>query len=204
MAVTSGLSISSGLGAARSPLALSLPLILGVLLFICLVNADGMPLLADPDSHWHIAVGNWMLAHRTVPDVDPFSFTFLGEPWIAKEWLSQLLLALAYDGLGWMGVVALGAAAVAASFALFLRLLLRDLKPLPALMFTIGAAVMMAPHILARPHVLAFPFMLIWMAGLVRAVEERRAPHPLLLIAMLFCFVMLAQFAGKKFGVAEA
>ena len=98
MAVTSGLSISSGLGAARSPLALSLPLILGVLLFICLVNADGMPLLADPDSHWHIAVGNWMLAHRTVPDVDPFSFTFLGEPWIAKEWLSQLLLALAYDG----------------------------------------------------------------------------------------------------------
>ncbi len=186
MAVTSGLSVSPDLGAARSPLALSLPLILGVLLFICLVNADGMPLLGDPDSHWHIAVGNWMLAHRTVPDVDPFSFTFLGEPWIAKEWLSQLLLALAYDGLGWMGVVALGAAAVAASFALLLRLLLRDLKPLPALMFTIGAAVMMAPHILARPHVLAFPFMLVWVAGLVRAVEERRAPEPLLLLAMLF------------------
>ena len=186
MAVTSGLSVSPDLGTARSPLALSLPLILGVLLFICLVNADGMPLLADPDSHWHIAVGNWMLAHRTVPDVDPFSFTFLGEPWIAKEWFSQLLLALAYDGLGWMGVVALGAAAVAASFALFLRLLLRDLRPLPALMFTIGAAVMMAPHILARPHVLAFPFMLIWIAGLVRAVEERRGPEPLLLLAMLF------------------
>lgn len=186
MAVTSGLSVAPALGTARSPLALSLPLILGVLLFICLVNADGMPLLGDPDSHWHIAVGNWMLMHRTVPDVDPFSFTFLGEPWIAKEWLSQLLLALAYDGLGWMGVVALGAAAVAASFALLLRLLLRDLKPLPALMFTIGAAVMMAPHLLARPHVLAFPFMLIWVAGLVRAVEERRAPDPLLLLAMLF------------------
>ena len=25
-----------------------------------------------------------------------------------------------------------------------------------------------------------------------------------MLIAFLFCFVMLAQFAGKKFGVAEA
>jgi hypothetical protein len=33
--------------------------------------------------------------------------------------------------------------------------------------------------------VLAFPFMLIWVAGLVRAVEERRVPGPLLLLAML-------------------
>lgn len=185
MAVTSGLSVSTDLRTARSAWALSLPLMLGVLLFICLANADGMPLLGDPDSHWHIAVGNWMVERRAVPHVDPFSFTFLGEPWIAKEWLSQLLLALAFDGMGWTGVVALGAAAVAASFALLLRLLLRDLKPLPALVFVGAAVVMMAPHILARPHVLAFPFMLLWVAGLVRAVEERRAPEPLLLLAML-------------------
>jgi hypothetical protein len=45
--------------------------------------------------------------------------------------------------------------------------------------------VMMGPHLLARPHILAFPLSLIWVAGLVRAVEERRAPHPLLLVAML-------------------
>jgi hypothetical protein len=42
-----------------------------------------------------------------------------------------------------------------------------------------------APHLLARPHVLAFPFMLLWVAGLVRAVEQRRAPRPPLLLAML-------------------
>lgn len=190
MALASGLTIASENRAstslrARSPWALSLPLIAGVLLFICLANAEGLPLLGDPDSHWHIAVGNWMLAHRTVPDVDPFSFTFAGQPWIAKEWLSQLLLSLAFGSLGWMGVVALGAVAIAASFALFLRLLLRDLKPLPALLFTAAAIVMMAPHFLARPHVLAFPFMLLWVAGLIRAVEERRAPEPLLLLAML-------------------
>mgnify|MGYP003340126434 CR=1 FL=1 len=34
MAVTSGLSVSPDLGTARSPLALSLPLILGVLLIV--------------------------------------------------------------------------------------------------------------------------------------------------------------------------
>jgi hypothetical protein len=185
MAVVSGLAVSADRPASRSVMALSLPLMLGVVLFICLANAGGLPLLGDPDSQWHIGVGHWMLAHRTVPDVDTFSFTFAGQPWIAKEWLSQLLLTGAFDVAGWAGVELLAAAAVAASFALLLRLLLRDLKPLPALLFTGAALVMMAPHFLARPHVLAFPFMLLWVAGLVRAVEERRAPQPVLLLAML-------------------
>jgi len=185
MAVTSGLQLSQDSRSARSTWALSWPLALGVGLFVCLMNAGGETLLGDPDSHWHIAVGNWMLAHGTVPTVDTFSFTFAGQPWIAKEWLSQLLMALAYNVGGWGGVVALSAAAIGASFALLLRLLLRDVTPLPALLFTLAALVMTAPHLHARPHLLAFPVMLWWVAGLVRAVEERRAPEPLLLLAML-------------------
>ena len=94
MAVSSGLSVSSDRPAsfaARSPWALSWPLALGLLIFICLTNVEGLPLLADPDTHWHIAVGTWILEHGAVPDVDIYSFTFAGQPWIAKEWLSQVL-----------------------------------------------------------------------------------------------------------------
>ena len=118
MAVSSGLSVSSDRPAnfaARSPWALSWPLALGLLIFTCLSNVEGLPLLADPDTHWHIAVGTWILEHGAVPDVDIYSFTFAGQPWIAKEWLSQLLMALAYNIGGWGGVVALSAAAVGAS-----------------------------------------------------------------------------------------
>lgn len=189
MADISGLSVSHDaydstvLRQPRSSWALSWPLALGLVLFIWLPGAKG--LLADPDSHWHITVGNWILGHGAVPTVDSFSFTFAGQPWIAKEWLSQAVLALAYDAAGWGGVTALAAAAIAFAFALMLRLLLRDLRPLPALLLTAGAVVMTAPHLLARPHVLAFPFMLIWVWGLVRAAEERRAPRPVLLLAML-------------------
>lgn len=188
MAVSSGLSVSPGDAArsTRSSWAFSWPLLVGIVVFISVANTNGLPLLGDPDTHWHIAVGNWILQHHAVPTVDTYSFTFAGQPWIAKEWLSQVALALAYDAGGWGGVVVLGAAALAATFALMLRLLLRDLKPLPALLFTGAAIVMAAPHFLARPHILAFPFMLWWVAGLVRAVEERRAPAPILLVAMLF------------------
>lgn len=192
MAVTSGLSVSrdypeagTALARPRSTWSLSWPLVLGVAMFIFLMNGSGLPLLGDPDSHWHIAVGNWILAHGTVPTVDPFSFTFAGQPWIAKEWLSQLLMALAFKAGGWGGVTVLAAVALGVTFALMLRLLLRDLQPLPAAMFVVAAIVMAVSHFLARPHVLAFPFMLLWVAGLVRAVEERRAPDPRLLLCML-------------------
>jgi hypothetical protein len=171
---------------ARDAWAMSWSLGIGLAVFLCLLNADGLPLLADPDSHWHVAIGQWIIDHGTVPTVDSHSHTFAGQPWIAKEWLSQTLLAFVYDSGGWGAVAALCAAAVGFTFALMMRLLQRDLAPLPAALFTIAAIVMTAPHFLARPHVLAFPFMLIWVAGLVRAVHERRAPEPLLLLAMLF------------------
>jgi hypothetical protein len=189
MAVTSGLSVSSDRGDSavlqrpRSAWALSWPLAAGLVLFVWLTTAKS--LLADPDSHWHVTVGNWILAHGAVPTVDIYSFTFAGQPWIAKEWLSQVLLALAYDAGGWGAVAVLCAASVGLAFALMMRLLLRDIRPLPALLITVAAVVMTAPHLLARPHVLAFPLTLIWVSGLVRAVEERRAPRPLLLLAML-------------------
>jgi hypothetical protein len=189
MAVISGLSVSSDRGDSavlqrpRSAWALSWPLAVGLVLFVWLTTAKG--LLADPDSHWHVTVGNWILAQGAVPTVDIYSFTFAGQPWIAKEWLSQVLLALAYDAGGWGAVAVLCAASVGLAFALMMRLLLRDIRPLPALLITVAAVVMTAPHLLARPHVLAFPLMLIWVSGLVRAVEERRAPRPLLLLAML-------------------
>ena len=157
MAVTSGLSVSPDLSEESASVApprtawsLSWPLVLGLLLFICLANGSGLPLLADPDSHWHIAVGNWMLAKGAVPTVDTFSFTFAGQPWIAKEWLSQLLMAIAFKLGGWGGVTVLAASALAVSFALMLRLLLRDLRPLPAAVFALAAIAMTLPHFLAQ------------------------------------------------------
>ena len=85
----------------RSAWAPSWPLLLGLAVFVFLNNPTGLPLLSDPDTHWHITVGNWILTHGSVPTTDSYSYTFTGQPWIAKEWLSQVLLALAYDIGGW-------------------------------------------------------------------------------------------------------
>lgn len=198
MAIASGLSLSSGSLAIRSPWTPSLPLLIGFAVFAALAGIGGPSLLADPDSQWHVAVGHWILQHGTVPTVDSYSYTASGKPWIAKEWGSQVLMALAYDAGGWSGVAGLSAAAFGLTAAMLLRFLLRDIRPLPALLFTAAAVAMMAPHFLARPFALAFPFMLWWTAGLIRAVEERRAPEPILLAAML---AWANLHAGFTFGL---
>src|SRR5436309_457610 len=47
--------------------------------------------LADGDTLWHVAAGEWMLQHLRVPHADPFSVPHLGQRWIAHEWLAEVL-----------------------------------------------------------------------------------------------------------------
>lgn len=145
----------------------------------------GPQLLSDPDSYSHIALGRWMLAHHAVPMADPFSQTMQGKPWIAFEWLSQVLLAGAYALGGWVAVIALTAAATGLAFALLARFVGREWKPLPTLMLLLMSLVLLSPHILARPHMLALPVMIGWVAALVRAVDDKRAPSWWLLLLMM-------------------
>jgi len=72
-----------------------------------LVVSRAADVLLDPDTYWHIATGEWVLRHAAVPQRDPFSFTMAGAPWIDLEWLSEVLMALAYGAGGWNGIVLL-------------------------------------------------------------------------------------------------
>ena len=166
----------------------------GVYLVVMLV---GNSLLDDSDSYWHIVVGQWILGHG-FPHTDPFSFTFAGKPWIAKEWLSQLLYFGAYRIGGWPAVVTLAAAAVALAFALLTRLLQERLSALPAIAMVAIAFILVTPHAVARPHVLALPLMVAWVGGLVRAADRGKAPS----LALLGLMVIWANLhAGFSLGI---
>ncbi len=141
--------------------------------------------LGDGDSWWHLATGQWMLDHGRVPDRDVFSYTMAGRPWIAQEWLSQLLMAVAYRAAGWSGVMILFALAVALTVMLLGRHLGRWLEGLPLLLGVGIAMALLSPSLLARPHLLALPVMELWCAGLVIARAENRPPAPGSLLLMV-------------------
>lgn len=143
--------------------ALAVPTLLGR----ALVNGDG-------DVARHITMGEHILQHGLIR-YDVFSYTRLGDPYFAKEWLSQIWYAL-FHRLGGVAGVAIGAAlVVAATYALgvlFMRR--RGVDPLLAFLTGLAAALLGSAHWLARPHL----FTLAGVALLMFLIEDggRRRP----------------------------
>ena len=169
-----------GLGGERA----SLPLVVALLAFAATIAA-GPRILDDPDTFSHVAVGQWIVAHGSVPRVDVFSYTMRGMPWVADEWLSEVVLAFAYKVLGWEGLVLATAVAFAATLALLARALLRVLDPVYVLVAVVAAWGLCFPHITARPHVFALPLLVLWTDGLVTARQADHAPPPWLFMVIV-------------------
>jgi hypothetical protein len=163
--------------------ALSWPLLIAASTFVVLLTRGAM--LEDGDLYWHIVAGLWMFHHLAIPSVDPFSYTMPGAPWIAHEWLAEILYAAAYSLGGWSAVVGLAAATFATALAILARYLLRYLEPLYALVLTSMAFSLASPHLLARPHTLVAPILMYWTVALLRARESNRAPPLWLALLMV-------------------
>lgn len=161
----------------QAPVLVLAAVLLGALPFV-------RALLGDPDTYWHLAAGEWILQHLTIPRTDPFSWTYAGRPWTAHEWLAEAAMALAYRAAGLRGLMILTAAAAATAYALLGVYLRQRLSMRVVLGFSMFVLLGLTPSLLARPHILALPFLVGWTLGLARASQERRAPSLWLLPVM--------------------
>jgi hypothetical protein len=89
----------------------AVPIVLALAVFALAAFAPAV--LGDGDTWTHVATGDWILDHRAIPSVDLFTFSFAGAPWIAHEWLADVLFALARRLAGWSGVTWLTGVAAA-------------------------------------------------------------------------------------------
>src|SRR5581483_9952317 len=58
---------------------------------LLLVFARQIFALTDPDYWWHVRTGQYIYETGAIPHADFYSFTAAGQPWIAHEWLAELL-----------------------------------------------------------------------------------------------------------------
>jgi hypothetical protein len=163
------------------------------------VAAFAPQLFNDGDSWWHLAAGNWMLDHRAVLKSDVFSFTMPGRPWDAQEWLSEVLMTLAYRAAGWNGLHLLFGAAMGCTAAIVASHVRARTAAMAALPLSVLGLSCVLASLLARPHLLALPLLALWTAGLLTAREEKRAPSLWLLPVMLLWANLHGSFA---FGLA--
>ncbi len=159
----------------------SIPAIIFIFLgfTIPLVFANSL-LNADGDLLRHLRHGAWMLEHRSLLHQDLFSYTRGGDPFVAFEYGSQLIYALAHAAGGLAGVAVLASLLIAASCAVLARFLLsRGADALLTYLVSFGAAVVGAVHWTARPHL----FTLLGVMLLLFYLEPGpRRPAPWMLV----------------------
>src|SRR6266481_1336786 len=117
------MAVTATSASGRSRFGISLPLLLGLAVYTQILALSDR-VLGDGDTYWHIAVGRWITAHHAVPYRGIFSATMPDAPWVAHEWLGEILLAGLFDHFGWTGLVAVTALCIAAALAMLLRVLL--------------------------------------------------------------------------------
>ncbi|HEY2707358.1 MAG TPA: hypothetical protein VGI95_04835 [Caulobacteraceae bacterium] len=161
------------------------------------------PILNDGDTFWHIGAGRWIIAHAVVPASDPFSFTFAGRPWVAHEWLTEVVMAAAYLARGWAGVMLLTGLAVSATALLMGAWLLRWVSMLTAVTTVAVSLACLSPGILARPHLMVMPLVAFWTIELLKAREAQAAP-PLWLALLMVVWANAHSSFIVGFGLAAA
>jgi hypothetical protein len=152
-------------------------------------------LYSDGDSSWHIATGQWIMANGRVPMQDPFSYTAFGKPWIAHEWLSALIMALAYQALGFTGISLLMSAALGLTFLIIGLRLRQWASPVELAVVLTLVAVVLQPLMVARPMVMVWPLLALWTEAMLRARDQDRVPSLWLVPLMTVWINLHASFA---------
>ena len=146
--------------------------------------------LGDADLWWHVKTGQDILINHAVPWIDTYSYSHAGQPWIAKEWLSQVFLAIAYNIWGWNGVLLEALFAAVLAFVLLYNHLAQSLRPIAAAVVVIVVAIALTPVVIARPHIFTFALVVIMTSKLIGAAE-RQTPPPWWLLALIVLWVNL-------------
>ena len=147
----------------------------------------------DPDFFWHVTAGQWIAEHGRVPNTDPFSFTWAGQPWTPHEWLSELLMFWLVSSVGRTGalfVFGLLPAAIVISQGLMLARQGVSLRAfaLPAVL--IGLVI--TPFVTVRPQAISWLLLslLIWF------LLELRPDKPWRALLLIPFFVLWANLHG--------
>ena len=132
------------------------------LLFV-IAFSSGHGLLGDGDTGYHIRTGELILQTWQVPSQDPFSFHHPPLPWTAHEWLSEIVMAVAFNYAGLTGVVIFFAVLLAFThWLLYQSLRSRSQDIFLCVIVTLLATAASSSHWLARPHIFSLLFTVIW------------------------------------------
>jgi hypothetical protein len=178
VAANSGKSAGAGVASEADPaksgqepvalwqLVFSFPAMLGTLL-VAIVYVVKRGFEVDPDFWWHLKSGEAILATHHWPTTDPYSFTVVGQRWMAYEWLGDVTFATferigGLRGLAFL-MIALGAATMV---ALYILAAVRCGNSKAGFITSLALLVLVVPILSLRPQMFGYLFLILTLLAL--------------------------------------
>src|SRR5438132_1852136 len=131
--------------------------------FLFLSLSGGNDLLNDADTGYHIRTGDYIITNFSVPQYDIFSYITPPLPWIAHEWLSEVVMALVHRFSGFTGTVIFFSFLIGVVYFLLFKLFQSlHCNFVIAVFLVLLATVSSALHWLARPHIFSLVLTVVW------------------------------------------
>jgi len=131
--------------------------------FLLLSLDSGNKLLNDAGTGFHIRSGQYIIANHAVPQYDVFSHIAPPLPWIAHEWLSEVIMALIHQRFGLTGVVLFFSCLISLIYFLLFKFIRNNGGNIVSSSLIVFLALLSSTlHWLARPHVFTLALTLLW------------------------------------------
>jgi hypothetical protein len=120
-------------------------------------------LLSDCDTGYHIRAGEYILNTHSIPTHDMFSFLSPPLPWVAHEWLPEIIMAGIHKISGLSGIVIFFSLLISIVYCFLFKILLSLKRNIIVAAFVIIFVIASSQiHWLARPHIFSMLFILTW------------------------------------------
>jgi len=153
--------------------------------------------LSDGDFWWHLRTGEYIVRHHSIPRTDPFSFSNFGKPWVAHEWLSDLIFYLVYSHFGFNTLIFVFAVLTATAFLMvFMRC---DAHAFVGAFATLLATSSVLTTVGVRPRAFTLLFASFFLLVLTQYTQGRQRKQLWLLVPVMALWVNL--HAGFLIGL---
>jgi tetratricopeptide (TPR) repeat protein len=85
--------------------------------------------IKEPDLWWQLATGDWILANKSIPTTDVFSYSYFGTKWVNIKWGFEVLISLCTKAFGFEFIYVIQALVTIALLYFILKLVNLINKP---------------------------------------------------------------------------
>jgi len=158
-----------------------------VLSFFLIFQINGQSTyLKDPGTFFHTRVGQMILAQGSFIEVDTFTFQFAREPWIAQQWLGEVVMGLLHSIGGFDALLMFYTLMLSMLFAWFFNMFLHS--GMNYLLSSLLVALLLSSsthHFLLRPHLFSLCFLAVVFNILLKHENETLSAARLWLLPII-------------------